>query len=71
MGLKPSTKALIVASLTVVINFFTYFFYPRIFGFAEVTIPQSLGFVIFESFFHFVIIGSVSFILFKNFKWLG
>lgn len=66
MVLKPFTKSLILGTLAVIINFLTYFFYPRIFGFPEVSLSQSLGFVFFESAFHFLIIGGVSYLMFKS-----
>lgn len=62
---KASTKSLILGIIAVVINFLTYFTYPRIFGFEEVTLPQSIGFVIFESTFHFILIGGISYLFFK------
>ncbi len=62
---KPSTKSLILSLLAVLINFLTYFTF-RLFFFKEVPILEGISFTIYESVWHFIIIGGVSYLMFKG-----
>ena len=60
---KTFKKSLIISIAVMFVNFFSYWSFPRLFGLREVSIPESLGFLVYESILHAIIIFIVSYLI--------